>query len=104
MAIGNQASTASLNSTLTQLAVQTRQDMLGWINAFEFVSAMGGASWLEAAPPNGLGWLTGDANAYMAMVTNMWNLASQIYQGVAYNGPALPFNFMGSTQIVWAGQ
>jgi hypothetical protein len=64
-----------------------------------YIASMGGATFLEAAPPNGLGMSATDANALIAALGNHATLATA-YQG----GPQAPqMNYKTNGQPFWGG-
>jgi hypothetical protein len=65
-----------------------------------YIASMGGASFLEATPPNGMGMSTVDANALIASLGNMSAVATG-YQG---GTPAPQMNYEANTQPFWGGQ
>jgi hypothetical protein len=74
--------------------MQECQDQSGYI------ASMGGAAFLEAIPPNGLGMSAADANALIASLGNMTALATH-YQG----GPVAPaLDYKSNTKPFWGGQ
>src|ERR1700691_1211772 len=98
MAIGIQPTLSQLNQQAGQIALSVRNDMQAvlWFN--EYISAIGGATGLQATP---FGMASGDA---AAMVAGFGNLAvvATAYQG---NGVlAATFNYMANSELMWGGQ
>jgi hypothetical protein len=97
MAAGIQPNIGQINQVAGALAVQFRNDNQAILNFNEWLTASGGATFLE-----GLGMDSSDASTMVSTFGNLASLA-EIYQG----GPAgigLPFNFMLNSNLLWGGQ
>jgi hypothetical protein len=70
------------------------------VNSNAYIGSMGGATFLTAAAPNGLGMSAGDAAALIATLGNHSNLAAQ-YNGGA-QAPTL--NYRANGEPFWGGQ
>ena len=69
------------------------------IDQNNYIASMGGVTFLTAQPPNGLGMATADANALIATMGNMTNVAKG-YQG----GPPAPqLDYKSNSSPFWGG-
>ena len=93
--IGNQATMATINNTLTSYSVALRSDSQGVLNFYNFVVKLG-LPGLEA-----LGYTPADAQAVITAVSYMANIA-QIFFGTA--NLASTFNFADALASLSAGQ
>lgn len=96
MSVGGQASTATINQSLTDLSVGLRNIMQAIGNMYAFVSASGGVTWLE-----GLGYSAADAQNIMTLYGYMNNLQA-VYNGTGTQSSASDFN--AAFAPLWAGQ
>jgi hypothetical protein len=96
MTIGNQASVGSLNSTLSQLALQIRNDMRSVANFFEFLVNSGGTAYLESLDFDS----TDATNFYNA--ANYMNTIAAVYFGTATQSSE--FDFDNELSQLWGGQ
>ena len=95
MTAGNQPTLASLNSQAGAIALSWRNDAQTtlWFN--EYLSAIGGAAFLES-----LAMTTADANTVISGIGNLAVVANA-YQG---NGLiAATFNYMANSEPLWGG-
>lgn len=85
---------------LTQAVISIRNDFQAIVNLNGYVTSMGGATFLTAAAPNGIGLGSSDASAIVATLGNLAALAA------AYNGgsPAPQLNYSANSEPFWAGQ
>lgn len=86
----------SVSQTVT--ALRNNFQAILWAN--DYVTSMGGATFLEAAAPNGMGMASGDASAWVAALGNLAALAA-VYQG---GTPGAAFSYMTNSQPLWGGQ
>lgn len=97
MAIGNQATQASINAQAGQLVIGTRNNIMDIIQF---------NSWLQSVGQDGLvstyGFTAEDATELLNVFVNM-NAVAELCQGMPYTGPELPFNFVGQTVPLWGG-
>lgn len=96
MSVGGQVSTGTVDSTLTNLAVGMRNLMVSVQQAYEFVSASGGVTFLE-----GLGYTSADASSVMTYLGYMNGIAA-VYFGTGTQVSVSNFN--ASLAVLWAGQ
>jgi hypothetical protein len=82
--------------TLTQHVVALRNDFTNIINDSGYLTAMGGAAFLQDT----YGISQTDAEMIVATLTNLGNLAG-VYQGGA---PIGQLNFEDNSQQLWGGQ
>ena len=104
MSIGAQASTASINQQLTNLAVQLRNIMQQITNlSTEINAGDAGEANLE-----GIGFDQGDADAVLSSLGYMSTVAGVYYGTVQQGGSggtgAAPYNFNDALAPLWAGQ
>jgi hypothetical protein len=96
MTAGNQPSQPQINSQISAMALSLRNDMQNVLNFNTWLSAVGGASFLQ-----GLGFSSGDAATVVSTFGNLAILA-QIYQGLATQSAA--FNYEANCEILFGGQ
>lgn len=99
MAINAPNVTDFLNS-LTRTIVNIRDDFDRLVNLNNYITAAGGANFLTAAAPNGMGMSAADAATVVSTLGNLAALAGH-YNGGA-QAPAL--NYRGNSQALWSGQ
>jgi hypothetical protein len=95
MSVGNQASTGSINSQLSSMAISLRNILTSVEQFQEFVVAQG-QSGLEA-----LGYDSTDATTVLNMASYM-NTVAGVYFGTATQGTQ--FDFDNALCGLWAGQ
>jgi hypothetical protein len=104
MTVGQQATVASINQTLTSLSLSLRNDCQAIQNFSEFINGLGAAG-LEALQPTGFS--AADAAAVITM-TSYLNTCALVFlglQGQAPNGQtAANFNFSNALAPLSAGQ
>ena len=88
-----------LQATAAELTA-LRDDFQKLVNRADYIASMGGATFLSAASPQGLGMDPGDAAALVATLGNHKNLA--VHYGGGAQAPALPYRANG--QPFWGGQ
>jgi hypothetical protein len=101
MTVGIQPTVASINDSLTSLAVQWRNLAQATIWFNQQIGNLG-ATGLENLGGAGAGFSSADAAVILAASGNLADMAG-IYQGQAA-GISLPFNFKDNTVPLWAGQ
>lgn len=77
----NPPNPGNYQSDISQRIVALRdafQGSQGIVNANSYLTAMGGAAFLTALPPNGIGMSTPDANALVAALGNLANQPSLV--------------------------
>lgn len=84
---------------ITQAVVNLRNDFQTIANLNAYIGAMGGATFLTTAQPNGIGMTTGDAAVVTSTLGNLAALAA------AYNGgtPGAALNYATNSQPLWGG-
>jgi hypothetical protein len=96
MTAGNQPeSTNQINGMITAMALVLRNGFQNVTNFNGWLSAVGGATFLE-----GIGFSSADAATVVSTIGNLANLAA-IYQG---GTPGSAFNYEGNCEILFAGQ
>jgi hypothetical protein len=96
MTAGFQPTLTVLNNQVGGIVVAVRNDMQAVLNWNAYITACGGAAYLE-----GLGMTDGDAATVIAAIGNHATLATA-YQG---NGIiAAEFDFMANGEPLWGGQ
>lgn len=95
MSVGNQATSAAINASLTALAVQLR-DLCGQIRNFQTYVTTLGTTGLEGA-----GYTAPDAASVQAMASYL-NTIAGVYFGTA--SQASDFNFDNALSGTWGGQ
>jgi hypothetical protein len=98
MTAGNQPTQAQINATVGGFAIQLRSLFQGVQNFEAWLTAAGGATFLEAAP---LSYSTADAATIVSTIGNLNTLAG-IYSGIAQTGGA--FNYEANSNVLWGGQ
>lgn len=98
MAVGNQASEASINQALTSYSVQLREICQNILNLQQFLN---GAAGLGLAGLEALGYSQADAQVVLSMASYMATIA-QVYDGTATQ--ASLFNFGSALSPLWAAQ
>jgi hypothetical protein len=85
---------------MSAAVVALRNDFstLVWMNAY--ITAMGGATFLEAASPNGIGLNSADAGVVVSTLGNLAALAA-IYNG---GTPGAALNYSANSEPLWGGQ
>jgi hypothetical protein len=89
MAIGNQLTQQAINNLVSSMTVALRNDMQQIMNFNQWLSAIGGATYLES-----LSFAASDAAAIVAMFGNLAALANTYQTNVLY---------MANTEPAWAG-
>lgn len=93
----NPANFGNLNARAGQI-VLTARDALQQILFFnDYIQELGVSGLVN------LGFTSDDANLLIAVYGNMASVANMC-MGQPYVGPTLPFNFLGQTIPLWAGQ
>lgn len=87
-------------SQIGQNFVNVRDNLQALVTANNYVAAMGGTAFLEAAPPNGLGMSPADAPAFIAALGNHATFAT-IYQG---GQPGAALNYLANAEPFTGGQ
>jgi hypothetical protein len=95
MTVGNQATTASINTNLSNLAVNLRSNLQAVLNFQQFVVSLGTAG-LEA-----LGFDAADAATVLSDASYM-NTVAQVFFGTGTQ--SAEFNFNNELCPLWAGQ
>lgn len=85
---------------VSQEIVNVRDAFQAILNTNAYIGAMGGAAFLTAAAPNGLGMSAQDAAALLAAVGNHAALAA-IYLG---GQPGAALNYFANGEPFWGGQ
>lgn len=102
MTVGNQASTGSIDASLSSNALQLREACRTAANFQEFVVSLG-LSGLEA-----LGYSPADAQSVLTFASYMNNVAGcyfgTVQQGGSGGTGAILFNFDNALCQLWAGQ
>lgn len=97
MAVGGQATSATVDVALTNVAVQMRAVMQQAVNLSTWINGQGtGLATLEA-----LGYTAADAATALSMISYL-NTVAGVYFGTASQGTAFDFN--QELAQVWAGQ
>ena len=96
MAVGGQASSSTVDQALTDLALGMRNLMTLVKQKYEWVTAMGGVTWLETA-----GYSAQDAATVMSLLGYMNGIAA-VYFGTGTQ--ASTSNFDAALAVLWAGQ
>jgi len=84
---------------ITNDIVGIRNDFDDLVNKLNYINSMGGATFLEAAAPNGLGMTAPDASALLASLGNHIAL-NAVYHG-GTQGAAL--DYCSNGQPLWGG-
>lgn len=96
MTAGNQPSQSSLNNLAGQYVLALRNDFENVINFNAYLNDIGAAGLVA------LGYSSNDAALMLAIFGNLASI-SDVYQGGAYSGPNLPFDFEAQTIPLWGG-
>jgi hypothetical protein len=96
----NVPTAADFGNNVERALVNLRNDFQTAVNLNDYVNSMGGANFLSAAAPAGLGLSTADAAAMVATLGNHAALATQYVGGA--QAPVLNYKANGSP--FWGGQ
>jgi hypothetical protein len=96
----NVPTAADFATNVARALVNVRNDFDQIINLNDYIAAMGGATFLTAAAPNGLGMTQADANAMVATLGNHATIAKHYKGGTP--APAMDYRSNGSP--FWGGQ
>jgi hypothetical protein len=80
--------------------VGLRNNFAAIVNQLAYIDSMGGATFLEAAYPAGMGLAAGDAAVVLSTLGNLAALAA-VYNGGA---PGAALNYSANSQPLWGGQ
>jgi hypothetical protein len=85
---------------ISQAVVNLRNDFTTLTRLNNYITAMGGATFLEAAYPNGIGMATADAAVVISTLGNLTTL------GTGYTGgaPAPQLDYQSNSEPLWGGQ
>lgn len=85
---------------ISTAVVNLRNNFATITNLNAYITAMGGATFLTAAAPNGIGLSVGDANTVVSTLGNLAALAA------VYNGgqPGAALNYAANSEPLWSGQ
>lgn len=96
----NAPNPGSFLGQISQAVVNIRNDFQTLVNLNNYITAMGGETFLTTAFPNGIGLTAPDAAVVISALGNLNNVAT------GYNGgaPAPQLNYQANSQPLWGGQ
>jgi hypothetical protein len=93
----NPPNPGTFQQSLSQAAVNLRNDFQAIVFLNNYINACGGATFLETT----IGLSTADAGVVVSTMANLATLAN-VYMGTATQQTT--FSYMGNSELLWGGQ